>query len=182
MEGVDWGAYYTFQVWRPLLPRLTGLMHAVRPLGGYVALGLMVAAAVLWLLAARRFRTALFLAVLVLVSAGLGELLKLAFRRDRPPDWEHTGGTLWSFPSAHAMVSVVTYGAVALLLARPYTGWRGRVLVVGAASLLVVLVGASELFLGAHFLSDVLAGWAGGLSLLLAGWALAWPPAHRHPA
>jgi undecaprenyl-diphosphatase len=177
MEGLDWTTATFFHLVPHNLPRLAGLMRALRLLGDYPALGLVLLAAVAWLAARRRLRTAAYLAALVVGSAVLAELLKLAVPRERPPDWDHGGGTPLSFPSAGAFVSAVTYGAVALLLAASWRRWPARAAVVLVAAALVLAVGASQLFLGAHFLSDVLAGWAGGLALLLAAWALAPPGA-----
>jgi undecaprenyl-diphosphatase len=181
MESVDWAAYSSFHVWRRQLPRLTEWLQAAGPLGSYPVLGLVLLAGVVWLAGTRRRRTALFLACLVVASAVLAELLKLAIPRERPPDWDHRWGTPLSFPSAHAFVSVVTYGALALLLGRSFAGWTARVALAAAAALLVLLTGTAQLYLGAHFLSDVLAGWAGGLAVLLAGWGLALPDAEPRP-
>lgn len=71
-----------------------------------------------------------------------------------------------SFPSGHALTSFVAVGRLVLLL-WPACSARQRVLLLGAATLLVTGIGVSRLALGVHFLTDVLGGWLlGGLWLI----------------
>ncbi|WP_138760220.1 phosphatase PAP2 family protein [Modestobacter altitudinis] len=72
-----------------------------------------------------------------------------------------------SFPSGHAMTSLVTWGVLACVLA-PGVGPRARPWVFVVASVVVVVVGLTRLALGVHFVTDVLAGWAIGLAWLAA--------------
>ena len=64
------------------------------------------------------------------------------------------------FPSGHALLSFCLYGVLAAVLAARLKGRRARALVWAAAALLVLLVGLSRLYLGVHYPSDVLAGYA----------------------
>jgi undecaprenyl-diphosphatase len=124
----------------------------------------LLAVAVFW---RRLQRTdAVFVALAFLGAQVLSTGMKLGFRRDRPffPDPLATEST-FSFPSGHALVSLAVYGSVALVLAR-LLSTRGRALVLGAAALVVVAIGFSRLYLGVHFLSDVLAGFAAGAAWL----------------
>ena len=102
--------------------------------------------------------------LLVIVVAGtelLNTILKLAFHRQRPQvSFVHLD--TYSYPSGHAMMATAFYGAVAYLLCRRLPGIWPRVAVVGAAVALVVVLGFSRLYLGMHYLSDVLGGYAGG--------------------
>ncbi len=99
----------------------------------------------------------------------LNVVLKAVFQRSRP-EWEAAiavaGG--WSFPSGHAMGSLVAYGMLAylvlLVVRRPVL----RVAVVLALATLVLLIGFSRLYLGVHYLSDVVAGYAAGMVWLAA--------------
>jgi len=145
---------------------LTEFFEAVTTLGnGIVLAG--VAAIAAYLLARRRYYAEAVLMVLAYVGAEvLSYSLKLAFRRDRPffTDPLATVST-YSFPSGHATVSVAVYGALCLVLLRRLTG-PARLVCLAAAVLLVSLIGFSRLYLGVHFLSDVLAGFSVGLAWL----------------
>ncbi|MGH2932702.1 MAG: phosphatase PAP2 family protein [Gaiellaceae bacterium] len=145
---------------------LTEFFEAVTTLGnGIVLAG--VAAIAAYLLARRRYYAEAVLMVLAYVGAEvLSYSLKLAFQRDRPffTDPLATVST-YSFPSGHATVSVAVYGALCLVLVRRLTG-PARLVCLAAAVLLVSLIGFSRLYLGVHFLSDVLAGFSVGLAWL----------------
>jgi undecaprenyl-diphosphatase len=106
-------------------------------------------------------------------SAVLNHLLKVLFARPRP-HFEHPllVETSYSFPSGHAMESFVVYGMLAYFAVLALRSWESRVAAVFGAALLVVLIGFSRMYLGVHYLSDVLAGYAAGgvwLSALITG-------------
>ncbi len=106
-------------------------------------------------------------------SAVLNHLLKGLFARPRP-FFEHPLliESSYSFPSGHAMESFVVYGMLAYFAVLALKTWRARTAVVFAAALLVVLIGLSRMYLGVHYFSDVLAGYAAGgvwLSALITG-------------
>jgi membrane-associated phospholipid phosphatase len=101
---------------------------------------------------------------LALGGAGLlNSLLKLAFHRPRPElAFVHLG--TYSFPSGHAAVSAATFTTLAYLLGRRYPSFGARVLIAVVSVVAMLLVGFSRLYLGAHYLSDVLAGLSLGLA------------------
>lgn len=110
-------------------------------------------------------------ALLLLLAFGLGHgansLLKLIFQRQRPQLWEVLARPdSYSFPSGHAMSSMMVYGVAALLLVRLFPRFR-RVWVVSAA-LWILLIGFSRIYLGVHWLSDVVAGFAAGFAFVYA--------------
>jgi membrane-associated phospholipid phosphatase len=131
------------------------------------AIGVAASAAVLfaWLLLRQRRRAdALFFAGVLVAAGSLIWLLKLAFDRPRPV--EDAAGPIAgaSFPSGHAMTSMAIVLAL-LLLARTQWGQAGIAL---AGGLLTVAIAWSRLELGAHFPSDVIAGWAVSLAVVSA--------------
>jgi len=136
---------------------------------------LAVGAAVAFVLYRRRELARAAFLPLVLGGAELSNLiLKLAFHRTRP-EVASVHLDTYSFPSGHAMISTAAYGALAYLAWRRLETRRARVLLWVAVLTLVVLVGFSRLYLGVHYLSDVLAGTAGGacwLALSIAWLAL----------
>ena len=103
---------------------------------------------------------------LLLVAVGaqlLNDLLKTIFHRVRPtPLLGLIAAQQYSFPSGHGMESAAFYGFVAYLAWRLFEGWT-RWLAVAALALLVLLIGWSRIYLQAHYLSDVLAGYLAGL-------------------
>jgi membrane-associated phospholipid phosphatase len=146
---------------------VTDLMHVVTTLGNFVTLLVvtLIAVTVLW----RRDRRtdALFVALAFSGAQVMSSGMKLGFRRDRPffedpLATEHT----YSFPSGHALVSLAVYGSLALLLARRLSSLRSRVLLFTGTALLVLAIGFSRLYLGVHYLSDVLAGYAVAIAWL----------------
>ena len=109
------------------------------------------------------------LALIVSVPGGmlLNVLLKDVFQRTRPSlhDPLVTLST-YSFPSGHTAGATVLYGVLACYLVVARRGWRVRAAAVAGACAMVALVGLSRIYLGAHFLSDVLAAIAEGVTWL----------------
>lgn len=137
-------------------------------LGSHAVVLLIGLAAVAYLALLRERTAILLLGVSLLGGIALGAGLKLVFARPRPELVAHLADTCTaSFPSGHAMLSAIAYLTLAGLLARvqPRASLRRYVLAVGIA--LTVLVGASRIYLGVHWPSDVVAGWCFG-----AAWAL----------
>jgi len=144
-------------------PQLTLVANAISLMGSQavLALGVVLLAVFLW---QRRWGAAVNL---VLVTAGaqvLNDVLKSAFHRTRPlPVGGFIDAQQYSFPSGHAMVSAAFYLYLAYLVWRLVHGrWRRALLVIGLVSL-VLLIGLSRLYLQAHYLSDVIAGYLAGL-------------------
>ena len=114
-------------------------------------------------------------AIMVLVSIGTGLLLshglKFGFARPRPDLVPH-GATVYtaSFPSGHATMAAVVYLTLGVLLARTRANRAIRIYILSAAMLLTVLVGISRVYLGVHWPTDVIAGWAAGTAWALLCW------------
>jgi len=98
-------------------------------------------------------------------AAALYDIVKPAVARTRPPAALQVGGpdTGWAFPSGHATQSIAFYGMLAIVLSRWYAPSRRWLFAIGAG-LVVIVVGASRLYLGVHWLTDVLGGYALGLA------------------
>jgi undecaprenyl-diphosphatase len=121
------------------------------------------------ILAWRRELAELRLLLLVVLGAELLTVgLKLGFQRERPFFAEPLATeSSYSFPSGHASVSLALYGTLALILAR-HLPWVGRLAVLAFAAGLSALIGFSRLYLGVHFLSDVIAGFSLALAWIAA--------------
>jgi membrane-associated phospholipid phosphatase len=146
---------------------MTEFFEAVTTLGNGIVLAGISAIAVYLLLRRGRVREALLVALAFVGAELLSYSLKLGFRRDRPFFTDPLANeSTFSFPSGHSTVSLAVYGALAVVLARHLRG-RAQIACIGAAALLVSLIGFSRLYLGVHFLTDVLAGFAAGTAWLV---------------
>lgn len=138
------------------------LLVAVTEMGDSWVSITIAASALAVLLLQRKFRSAGFWLFAVGGGAGWVLLLKWALQRPRPIAIYH-GVSGWAFPSGHTTMSVVVFGFLAILLVRrfsPQWRWLPFAVTLGYS----LLIAFSRIFLGAHWLSDVL----GGLAL---GWA-----------
>jgi len=146
-------------------PLLTRVALQVTMLGGGVVLVVIVSVGALFLWLTRHRYSAYLLIASSLGAFLLNMLLKDVFERPRPLVVTALAPVATSsFPSGHAMSSMAAYGAIALLLGRLEPRRAARVLVWTIAVLLVVAIGASRVYLGVHYPSDVLGGFAAGLA------------------
>ena len=145
------------------------IARAVSAIGGPVAMAVLMVAGAIYLLV-RREKLLLYGWLVAFIGGGaLDWALKTIFRRDRPsfPDpFVHVLG--YSFPSGHSMGSLIGYGMLAYLVAQSVRRRGIDLLVAACAGVLVLAIGFSRLYLGAHYLSDVLAGFAAGIVWLAA--------------
>jgi membrane-associated phospholipid phosphatase len=112
----------------------------------------------------RRWGAGAGLLLTVVGAQLLNDVLKDWFHRTRPaPVDALIPVQAFSFPSGHAMVAISFYAFLGYLAWRLLDGWV-RVACVGGLALLVLLIGASCLYLGVHYLTDVLAGYAAGVA------------------
>lgn len=143
-------------------------MRDVTALGGPAVLALTVGLAWGYLVLARQHAMSWLALGSALGGLLVASTLKQVFSQSRPDIAFHaTVASGYSFPSGHAMMSATVYLTLAALLARLAPRTRLRLYLVAAAALLAGLVGVSRVYLGVHWASDVIAGWAAG-----AGWAL----------
>lgn len=153
-----------FAVW--LHERATGalvdLFHVLTYAGNAAVLGILVVAVAAALVRRERSVDGLVLAAALGGAVTGNALLKLVFQRPRPEVAVLDLGT-YSFPSGHAAAASATFIVLAYLLARGRTR-RAAIGLFVAAAALIVLVGFSRLYLGVHYLSDVLAGTFVGLA------------------
>jgi undecaprenyl-diphosphatase len=145
-------------------PALTSTMQTISNLGSVAFLvfsGAIISIGLLW--AKSRRGLALFLLTMAGASA-LNFLLKLAFRRARPSSFFGTAlPDSFSFPSGHALLSLCFYSIVAYWISTRCGNvfiqaavWTGALLLIGA-------IGLSRIYLGVHYPSDVIAGYAVGI-------------------
>lgn len=153
---------------------LEGVMRDVTALGSVTVLSFITIAAILYLIMDGKRGAALFAAVSIGGGTLLSFLLKIGFDRPRPSLVAHLVDVqTLSFPSGHAMMSAVAYITLGALLARVSAKRRVKVFVVALGLLLAVAVGCSRVYLGVHWPTDVLGGWAVGCAWAMLCWQLA---------
>lgn len=151
------------------------IMRDITALGGTAVLALLSLSVIGYLALLRRYG----LVLLILVSVGgamlLNFLLKMGFDRPRPDLVPHlTQAYQTSFPSGHSMSSAATYLTLGAMLARVQPQLRLKIYFLALAIALMLLVGFSRVYLGVHWPSDVLGGWAAGSIWALLCWLAAW--------
>jgi undecaprenyl-diphosphatase len=146
---------------------LTTSMLVVTSFGSTVVVSCLAVLFGLYLLWRRQpyWLTAMVLSVFG--GMGVNKLLKFVVHRARPHFNDPILSlTSYSFPSGHTMMATVLYGVLAAFLISKTPRWPWRLLIVAVAGCLILLVGFSRIYLGAHYLSDVLAALAEGLAWL----------------
>lgn len=145
----------------------------ISALGGPTVLLLMTLAILGFLLWDRRYNALLLMTMATVGGAILMWLLKEAIGRPRPDLPHLTVVALSSFPSGHSMLAAAVYPTLGTLLARVVPRKRLKIYFMLVALTLSGLVGVSRIYLGVHYPTDVLAGWAGGLAWAALCWTIA---------
>jgi undecaprenyl-diphosphatase len=155
---------------------LEEMMRDFTAMGSTGVLTLTVLAIAGFLAMTRKGHAALFVLVSVVGGVLISQTMKWAFARPRPDLVPHGAEVFTaSFPSGHSMMSAVVYLTLGALLARTQADPAVKTYVLVMAVVLTVLVGASRVYLGVHWPTDVLAGWAlGGVWALICLLVMLW--------
>ena len=145
-------------------PPLTAAMRGITQLGSPEFL-ILISVVLVWRLAwMGRKRAATLLTVGAIGALVLNELLKQLFHRHRPDAFFGYAEPLgYSFPSGHAISSACFYGVAAAIIAARTRSRIKKALVWTGAALLAGLIGFSRIYLGVHYPSDVIAGYAAAI-------------------
>jgi undecaprenyl-diphosphatase len=180
IHGLDWGTYYFFTTLRKNLKLdLEPVMVAGMELGGWLVLGSV--ALLVFILLCRRYprQSPLAFLLVTVLAVGLDLGLKRLVQR-KPPDetlWSSQGQLPYSFPSRSALLASFLFFVLAMSLAATASGRAARLRSYGACTGIVLFIGTSQLYLGVHFVTDLLAGWTAGVLLGLLFVSLAQPGA-----
>ncbi|SNS41403.1 phosphatase PAP2 family protein [Rhodococcoides kyotonense] len=146
------------------VPWLTDVFWVITTIGNTFAMSVLATITTVALALKGRRTDAVMVAVSMLTGYALMNLLKLYFSRDRPliPD-RLVEITSHSFPSGHAMMSAILATTVTALMWRSTVSWLRNPVVLALPAVASLLIGFSRIYLGAHWTTDVLAGWLFGV-------------------
>ncbi len=164
-QSIDTRILLTIRQWHtPLLDRVMVVMTNIGNPSVLLVASLLLAAFLLW----RKQRAeTVTLAIAAVGALGLNTVLKELFARSRPELWQRTVDVnFYSFPSGHAMMSVVVFGIIGYLLATHLPRWR--IAIATGTVLLVCAIGFSRLYFGVHWPTDIVAGYSAGIVWLVA--------------
>ena len=148
-------------------PALTKFMLAITGIHSMLGITLLSVLTGLVFLWKKESYWLLGLAVSVAGGMLINVLVKYAFHRTRPSFNDPLLTlTTYSFPSGHTAGSMLFYGVLAAYLVCHIRSWRWRIPIVSTAVLMVIVVGISRMYLGVHYLSDVLAAVAESIAWL----------------
>lgn len=149
-------------------------MRDITALGGYAILTPLTISVAIYEWIRNRRQTALLVIVATVGGILLSTVLKSAFDRPRPDLVPHGSYVLTkSFPSGHAMMAATIYLTLGAMMAQAEKMRSLKIFFLSLGVLLTVLVGISRLYLGVHWPTDVLAGWAAGATWALICWSAA---------
>ena len=149
-------------------PALTTAMRGISFLGSALFLTA-ITIVVIIIFALRKWgREAKLLAITMIGASTLNTTLKLAFARPRPiPFFDLTPPETYSFPSGHSLASCCFFAGLAAILSGRVKSRRMRIIIWIAASIMFLLIGLSRIYLGVHYTTDVIAGFAAALIWIL---------------
>ena len=97
----------------------------------------------------------------------INQILKFIFRRERPTGYRLIEMSGYSFPSGHAMASLAFYGLLIYITKRLVKNKYLKILLITLNIAIIILIGVSRIYLGVHYLSDVLTGYSISIIYLL---------------
>jgi undecaprenyl-diphosphatase len=149
-------------------PHATTVLHAITQLGSPLFLLPMTIVFALIFLRQRRIRGAILLTATMVGVSLLNWILKAVFQRPRPlPFFGLTVPASYSFPSGHSLAAFCFYGALAALVTARLRSVFWSAVVWAGAVVIIVAVGFSRLYLGVHYPSDIIGGYATGFVWVL---------------
>lgn len=180
-QGFDWSVLTFFHPYADDPSRVRGpwwLREAaidITALGGISVLVVFSLIFGFFLLVKGKKLSALLLALGLAGGVAWSEGLKALFDRARPPVEYQVVETLnASFPSGHALLATVFYLSIGVMLTRAFPRTRMKAYAIGWAVVLVLLIGFTRVYLGAHWATDVFAGWGIGAFWAVMLWLFAY--------
>ncbi len=153
--GID-NYFYNFIKNKLVNDKLTSIIKVITNLGSSISIIIMIITS-FFIIQNKKIVCGIICNTIIALFLDL--LIKYIIKRDRPLIDNHLIDVIgYSFPSGHAMVSMSFFGFIIYLL---YVYWNNKYkwLVIMLLGLIIIMIGFSRIYLGVHYLSDVLAGY-----------------------
>lgn len=147
---------------------LTAIMHGISSISSTPFTGLLTAVVIFWLWFKKYHKTAIFFGGTLLTSVIANNIIKYSVHRFRPDIVPLENDSFYSFPSGHSMNSLVFYGLLLYIANKSIKNKSLKMAINIIAPVFVLLVGFSRVYLGAHYPTDVIAGFCAGAVVLAA--------------
>ena len=145
---------------------LTRFFKTITMLGNTPVQAIIAIVAVIWLYLRQYKAEAIFVGASGLLASILIVSLKYIYQRQRPSITHLVHASGYSFPSGHSLGTFMILGAIAIVLAQRLAKKESKIAVYGITGLLIFLVGLSRIYVGVHYLTDVLAGFTLAFGLI----------------
>lgn len=143
----------------------TNILRFITLFGGTL---LLIIFALVSIIALKNKKYSIAICINLIFSASVNYIIKLIVERPRPSVLRLTEEIGYSFPSGHSMTSLAFYGFIIYLLFKYQKDKNKRNIITVLLTILIILIGFSRIYLGVHYLSDVLGGFLlGGIYLIL---------------
>ncbi|EIT85841.1 phosphoesterase PA-phosphatase-like protein [Fictibacillus macauensis ZFHKF-1] len=167
-KHLSFDAFYIEKIRSHASPALNKVAVIFTQFGSTLVLGLLLLISLAYLWFRRRDIWSMLFYLLTVAGGGvLNSILKHEYKRQRPNDNPVVEELSFSFPSGHAMGSMLYYGFLAYLIIRSERKWIHKVLSAIFFVCFIMAIGVSRIYLGVHYPSDVVAGYCAGLVWLL---------------
>ena len=157
-------AGYNFISEHLISDNVTPIVKAITQFGGEIFLILF---AIILLAVLKNKKTGFLIWLNLGISALINQILKRIIQRPRPTEFRIVDASGYSFPSGHSMVSAAFYGFIIYLIYKNVDNKYLKWTLITVLGLLVILIGASRIYLGVQYTSDVLAGFLIAISYLI---------------
>lgn len=159
---------YNILVTKLRSPSLTNFMKVITKLSdtGIITI-LAIILTLLFLYKWKDKKTAKIIPSSLIMVAIINQALKFIFQRERPNGYRLIEMTGYSFPSGHAMVSMAFYGLLIYIIHKKVKNKSLKILLITLNITIIILVGISRIYLGVHYLSDVITGYLISIVYLL---------------
>lgn len=144
---------------------LTTIMKGISYLGNAVCV--VVICIIMILNPKTRWKYGAITSLGVILSFGINTILKVLFGRERPDILKLVNENSYSFPSSHAMINITLYSLLGIFIYKNIKNKNKRFILLSICFIMPIMIGISRVYLGVHYITDVVAGWIAGLVVAL---------------